>query len=60
MAFCGEACLRVVMADGAAEPAGGDLFDSLYSIEQDIMDKGFDAGESQGRSSGIQEGWELG
>lgn len=44
----------------ASSQADGDVFDSLYTMEQDIMDKGFDAGESQGRSSGIQEGWELG
>ncbi len=38
----------------------GDLFDSLYTIEQQYMDKGFDTGENQGRSAGIDEGWQLG
>ena len=43
-----------------SEQAGTDIFDGLYSIEQTILDKGFDAGEAQGRSSGVQEGWEMG
>ena len=37
-----------------------DMFDALDGQEQRMMDQGFDAGEAQGRETGMAEGWAMG